>query len=184
MPENGGIAGTFSHLPFQKGAMEAEVIFIIGVRAGKFLGVRRIFAQISPNLPKNFNVQFSLQIFFHKDHEDLLLMWPPKTGLHVFFCKPRVPVFEVKQRWAPLLPGFSGILLRFSANLNFWGCDCTPTSNTAAFHNSFMGNFMVYQDQLETNLLQLFGHPESSEWFSIISVIIFEVSVVDEQKQT
>jgi len=43
---------------------------------------------------------------------------------------------------------------------------------------------MVYQDQLETNLLQLFGHPESSEWFSIISVIIFEVSVVDEQKQT
>jgi len=74
MPENGGIAGTFSHLPFQKGAMEAEVIFIIGVRAGKFLGVRRIFAQISPNLPKNFNVQFSLQIFFHKDHEDLLLM--------------------------------------------------------------------------------------------------------------
>ena len=38
-----------------------------------------------------------------------------------------------------------------------------------------MGNFMVYQDRLEINLLQLFGHPENSEWFSIISVIIFEV---------
>jgi len=42
---------------------------------------------------------------------------------------------------------------------------------------------MVYQDRLETNLLQLFGHPENSELFSIIFVIIFEVNVVDEQKQ-
>jgi len=28
---------------------------------------------------------------------------------------------------------------------------------------------MVYQDQLETNLLQLFRHPENSECFSIIA---------------
>jgi len=38
-----------------------------------------------------------------------------------------------------------------------------PTSNTTAFHNSIIGNFMVYQDQLETNFLQLFGHPENAE---------------------
>jgi len=44
--------------------------------------------------------------------------------------------------------------------------------------------FMVYQDRLEINLLQLFGHPDSSERFSIISVIILEVNIVDEQKQT
>jgi len=31
---------------------------------------------------------------------------------------------------------------------------------------------MFYQDVLETNLLQLFVHPENSEWYSIISVII------------
>ena len=37
--------------------------------------------------------------------------------------------------------------------------------------------FMVYQDRLEINLLQLFGHPDNSE-FSIISVIILEVNVV------
>jgi len=43
---------------------------------------------------------------------------------------------------------------------------------------------MVYQDRLEINLLQRFGHPENLEWFSIISVIIFEVNIVDEQKQT
>jgi len=32
---------------------------------------------------------------------------------------------------------------------------------------------MIYQDRLETNLLQLFAHAQNSEWFSIISVIIF-----------
>jgi len=37
--------------------------------------------------------------------------------------------------------------------------------------------------RLETNLLQLFVHPEDSEWFSIIFVIIFEVNIVAEQKQ-
>jgi len=43
---------------------------------------------------------------------------------------------------------------------------------------------MVYQDLLETYLLQLFRHSENSKWFSIISVIIFEVNIIDEQKQT
>jgi len=51
-------------------------------------------------------------------------------------------------------------------------------------HNSTMGNFMVYQDRFETNLLQLFVQQENSECFSIISAIIFEVNIVAEQKQT
>jgi len=42
---------------------------------------------------------------------------------------------------------------------------------------------MVHQDRLEKNLLQLFAHPERSEWFSIIYDIIFEVNIVAEQKQ-
>ena len=42
---------------------------------------------------------------------------------------------------------------------------------------------MVYQDRLETNLLQLFTYPENSEQVSIISGIIFEVNIVAEQKQ-
>jgi len=50
------------------------------------------------------------------------------------------------------------------------------------FHNSVTSNFIVYQDRLETNLLQPFAHPENFEWFSI-SVIIFEVSIVAEPKQ-
>jgi len=39
---------------------------------------------------------------------------------------------------------------------------------------------MVYQ--IETNLLQLFAHPDNSEGFSIISVVIFDVSIVAIQK--
>ena len=43
---------------------------------------------------------------------------------------------------------------------------------------------MVYQDWIQTNLLQQFAHPENSECFSIIPVInIFEVNIVAEQKQ-
>jgi len=48
---------------------------------------------------------------------------------------------------------------------------------------SIIGNFMAYQDRIETNLLQLFAHPETSEWFSIISGIIFEVNIVAEREQ-
>jgi len=42
---------------------------------------------------------------------------------------------------------------------------------------------MVYQDRIETNLLRLLAHPGTSEWFSIISGIIFEFNIVAEQKQ-
>jgi len=36
----------------------------------------------------------------------------------------------------------------------------SATGAEVRFHNSIIGNFMVYQDRSETNLLQLFGHPE------------------------
>ena len=51
------------------------------------------------------------------------------------------------------------------------------------FHNSIIGNFVVYQNQIETDLLKLCAHLENSEWFSVISVVIFEVEIVAEQKQ-
>jgi len=65
------MAGTFPHLPFQKGVMEAEVPFHHRCTSGQIFGSAKDFC---PNLPKNFIVQFSLQIFFHKDHEDLFLV--------------------------------------------------------------------------------------------------------------
>ena len=51
------------------------------------------------------------------------------------------------------------------------------------FHNSIIGNFIVYQDRTETDLWKLCVHPENSEWFSVISVVIFEVNIVAEQEQ-
>jgi len=38
---------------------------------------------------------------------------------------------------------------------------------------------MIYQDQLQTNLLQLFAHTKF-RWFSIISVITFKANIVAE----
>jgi len=56
------------------------------------------------------------------------------------------------------------------------------TGAVVPFHNSIIGSFMVYQDRLEANSLQLFAHSETSECFSKTSVIIFEVDIVDENK--
>jgi len=36
---------------------------------------------------------------------------------------------------------------------------------------------MIHQDRIEANLLQLCQYPENSEWFSFISVIIFEINI-------
>jgi len=51
------------------------------------------------------------------------------------------------------------------------------------FYNSSMGILTVYQDLVETNLLQLFAHPENSEWFSVISIAMFDVKIVAEEKR-
>jgi len=52
-----------------------------------------------------------------------------------------------------------------------------------AFYENIIGNFMVHQDRIETNLLQLFAHLEISDWFSTIFGVIFEVTIVAEQKK-
>ena len=71
-----------------------------GVGAGQFLVVRRIFAQIAPNLPEKFFVRLCLQLLSHKDRENLFFGVTSKKRLHVFFCKRWAPFFEAKQRWA------------------------------------------------------------------------------------
>jgi len=118
--------------------------------------VRRILPEFPQTCPKSFCATFAYK--FSPTKIMKTSFWRNLyKGLHVFLCKTSAPFFEVKQRWAPFLPGFSGLLPRFSANQNFWGCacnPCTPTSNTTAFHSSIVGNFMVYQDRLDTNLLQ------------------------------
>jgi len=51
------------------------------------------------------------------------------------------------------------------------------------FHNRIVVSFTVYQDRHET-YLQLFTNTENSERFSIISAIVSEVNIVDEEKQS
>ena len=57
------------------------------------------------------------------------------------------------------------------------------TGQWCLFGNSIIGNFMVHQERFETKLIQLFAPPKNSEWFSIISVIIFELTSFLKQKQ-
>jgi len=52
------------------------------------------------------------------------------------------------------------------------------TGTQVPLHTSIISNFMIYQDHLEANLLQLIAHTYNSEWFSIISVISFEANIV------
>jgi len=54
----------------------------IGVGAGKFWGVQKIFARIFPNFPERFWATLPTN-FFPKDHEDLFLGWLPEK---VFMC--------------------------------------------------------------------------------------------------
>ena len=92
----------------------------------------RICARISPNFPEKLFCKVCLQIFSHKDYEDLFLVWAPKQRFQVFFCKRWAPFFL---EFSGILPRYLGILFGFSTNPHFWGCactPCTPVSYTAA----------------------------------------------------
>jgi len=93
--------------------------------------MRRTFARISPNLHERFLSDFCLQIFSHKDYEDVF-WYDLQTKVFIcVFCKRCAPFFEIKQYWASFLPGVSEILPKFSeilpfflTNQNFWGGAC------------------------------------------------------------
>jgi len=84
----------------------------ISVGASKCLGVQRILAQISPNLPEKLFCNFFLQCFSHKDHEDFFLVWSPQQ-VFICFSANVGRHFWSQITWAPFLPRFSGILPRY-----------------------------------------------------------------------
>jgi len=155
-------------------------LFIIGLGTGKFLVWRRIFARICPNFHEKFFVQLlptnslprrSRRPFWYdlqkRSSCDFLQTLGSQARLSAIFTRIFRDVSQI-----------------FSKS-KLLGCAWSPSpTSTTVFHNSIIGNFVVYQDRLKINLLQLFGHPDNLEWFSIISVIIFEVKIVDEHKQT
>jgi len=101
------------------------MVSTIGVGAGKLLGVRKIFARIFSNLPEKVWATLPTNFFPQRSWRSFFGMTSKKV-LHVFFCKRWAPFYEIKQGWAPFLPGFSEILPRFlrtfpgfSINQNF-----------------------------------------------------------------
>jgi len=119
-----------------------HVAACIGVGAGKFLGVHRIFAWISPNFPEIFLGHFCANIF----------RWRPFFGMtskkvFMWFCTCWAPFFSNQStlgaifvhifwdfakvsNFLQILPRFPWILPGFSPNQNFWGCAFTPTAYT------------------------------------------------------
>jgi len=69
------------------------IIKSIGVGAGKFLGVRRIYARISSNMPEKFLCDFCLQILSHNDHEDLFWYDLQKRGFSYIFLQMLSAIF-------------------------------------------------------------------------------------------
>jgi len=118
----------------------------IGVGAGKYLGVRRIFARISPNLPEKFLGKF-LRI---SSHEDLF-------GLT---SKRRVPFLQIKQGWAPVLPVFSSSLPRFSRILKSFHRFCPDFHGFCPDFQRFNPNF--HQIKTFGGALSPPAHPPSS----------------------
>ena len=120
-------------------------LFTHKCRSSKFLGVWKIFARISPNLPEKLLGHFLCIYFLVKT----FLGWPPKK-VFMWFCKRWTPFFSNKSnhvghhfwpyfrgvcpdilgfcecfhRFLRILPGFSPIQ-------NIWGCSCTPASYTS-----------------------------------------------------
>jgi len=85
-PENGGIAEHFPLCSFKKGGNGGRnCLFITGVGAGTFLGVR-FFARISPNLPEKWFVQLLPAIVLPQRSWRPFFGVTSKKGLHVVFA--------------------------------------------------------------------------------------------------
>jgi len=71
-----------------KGAQRGRrCLFMIGLRAGKFLVGEGFLPEFPQTSTKSFLCNFYLQMLSHKDHEDLFGV-TSKKGPHMIFCKP------------------------------------------------------------------------------------------------
>jgi len=90
----------------------------IGVGAGKFLGVRRIFARISPNLPEMLLCNFCPQIFT-KDMKTCFFGMIPKKGLTCVFLQALAAIFAwIFRDLTQIVRGFAQIFRDFAQFLN------------------------------------------------------------------
>jgi len=95
---------TLNHIP------RCNISSLHNCKESNFLGVWRIFAQISPELLCGF----CLQIFSHKNHEHPFLVCAPKKALHLFFCKSWAPFLKWNNVGHHLCPDFAKIFREFA----------------------------------------------------------------------
>jgi len=125
--------GHFLLYPFKRGATGAEVPFHHRCTSRQIFGVRRL----CPNVPKLAQL-LPTNLLPQRSWRPLFGVTSKKRSLCVFM-QTLGAIFLSQTALALFLPGFSGLLPRFSAIQNFWECacnPCTPTSNTTAFRNS------------------------------------------------
>jgi len=122
-----------------------EVLKIIGVGAGTFLMTRRILARIFPNLPEKFLCYFCLQLFSHKYHKDLFLVWHSQKVVMCFSANNGLHFLKwnnVGRHFCLDFQGFCSDFLifvhifrdfaRIYDKSELWRCACTSACYTTA----------------------------------------------------
>jgi len=91
-------------------------------RSRQIFGVRRIFAQISPNLPETFLCDFCLQIFISWRPFYLFLVWPPKNRSSCVFLQTLGAIFSNQTTlgiiFARIFRDFAQIFKDFARNFD------------------------------------------------------------------
>jgi len=137
--------------------------------AGKFLGVRRIFAQISPDSPKKLKktaFHFLLGGIFsnHTTSSTIFAQISPKlaqispnlpkkrdlqkTTSALWFWEPFLQIQTTYSNFVKVFTHFARfpqILPGFSPNQNFWGCGCTLASYTSALNAEILAGHAARQ---------------------------------------
>jgi len=110
-----------------------SVIQVIGVGAGKLMGVPGISARISPTCPKSvcatFSYKFSLtkitKTYLCRSHKKFVVGCDLQKK--VFMC-----YFDLGEKESNVGRQFCPDFRGFSTNQNFWGCACTSCTTDSS----------------------------------------------------
>ena len=125
----------------------------------------RIFARISLNFHEKFFVQLLPTNSLPRRSWRPCLVWPPKKVFVWFSANLGRHFLKSSKVGRHFHADYQGCCPDFQQIKTFGGALAhLPPTSTTVFHNSIIVNFVVYQDRPETYSLELFEHPENSEW--------------------
>ena len=134
---------------FKREATGAQWPFHQRFRSRQSFGDAKDFFPNVPKLPEKFFVQLLPTNSLQQRSLRPFLVWPPKRSSWVFLQTLDAIFWSQATLGVIFARMFRNVAQGFSKS-NFWGCACTTyTPTTNAFHNSIIGNFVVYQDPLE-----------------------------------